>query len=302
MRFRLLMLSIVMLSVYMPAQQNEIPNAGFENWISDVQPEVWSTGNTIGGVTANAITRTNTAFSGQYAVRGEIMEHPLAPGNPWLPSLWLGAIANPPAPISKNYTHVKGKYLIQNVNQFLTTLQVQVNFLDANMLLTAIGHGFYTNNSGSFTEFEILMDYEEGGNNNNDAAFMQIIIDLAPDGSDPDYGIGSYFIVDDLELVENPTGLAPGDPNVPAAFELHQNYPNPFNPSTTFEFSLPVAGTAKLTIYNMLGETVATLVDQPLAAGSYRYEWDAANLPSGVYIYRLQAGAFSQSKKLMLTH
>jgi hypothetical protein len=81
---------------------------------------------------------------------------------------------------------------------------------------------------------------------------------------------------------------------------LRQNYPNPFNPSTTIEFALAKAGFVTLTIYNVAGENVATLVSESLTAGSYQYHWDAGGLASGVYFYRLEAGQFSQTKKLLL--
>jgi len=88
--------------------------------------------------------------------------------------------------------------------------------------------------------------------------------------------------------------------NLPGKFDLHQNYPNPFNPSTTIEFALPKTDFVTLTIYNVTGEKVATLVAENLTAGSYKYQWNAVGLASGVYFYQLQAGNFKQSKKLLL--
>ncbi|MHC4321629.1 MAG: T9SS type A sorting domain-containing protein, partial [Planctomycetota bacterium] len=87
---------------------------------------------------------------------------------------------------------------------------------------------------------------------------------------------------------------------LPWEFELSQNYPNPFNPSTTIEFDLPKTSKVTLKIFNILGEEVATLVSDRLSAGSYSYEWDASNLASGVYLYRLEAGDFVQTKKMIL--
>jgi hypothetical protein len=86
----------------------------------------------------------------------------------------------------------------------------------------------------------------------------------------------------------------------PQQFELAQNYPNPFNPTTAIRFTLPVAEQVQLTVFNMLGQNVATLVNDHLAAGSYEFEFDAASLPSGVYFYSLQAGNFSMTKKMIL--
>lgn len=87
---------------------------------------------------------------------------------------------------------------------------------------------------------------------------------------------------------------------IPKEFSLAQNYPNPFNPATTIEFSLPRSELATLKIFNLLGEEVATLVNEVRPAGTYRIGWNASGSPSGVYIYRLQAGDFTATKKLIL--
>ncbi len=86
----------------------------------------------------------------------------------------------------------------------------------------------------------------------------------------------------------------------PKSYTLEQNYPNPFNPTTTIEFALPQTGFVTLTIYNILGEKVTTLVSERLTAGKYKYDWDASGLANGVYLYRLEAGSFKQTKKLIL--
>ena len=81
---------------------------------------------------------------------------------------------------------------------------------------------------------------------------------------------------------------------------LHQNYPNPFNATTIFEFSIPTTLFAHLSVYNLLGERVATLVEEQLAAGTHSVEWDASGQPSGVYFYRLSADGFVHTKRLVL--
>jgi photosystem II stability/assembly factor-like uncharacterized protein len=83
-------------------------------------------------------------------------------------------------------------------------------------------------------------------------------------------------------------------------YRLEQNYPNPFNPNTTIAFDLPKTSEVSLKVFNILGEEVATLVSDKLSAGSYSYEWDAINLASGVYLYRLQAGGFVKTQKMVL--
>ena len=86
---------------------------------------------------------------------------------------------------------------------------------------------------------------------------------------------------------------------IPDEFVLKQNYPNPFNPSTKIKFSLPQEGDVKLEVFNLLGENVATLVDEYLSAGNFEAQFNAASLSSGVYLYTLQAGGFLQSKKMI---
>ena len=87
---------------------------------------------------------------------------------------------------------------------------------------------------------------------------------------------------------------------VPAGFALEQNYPNPFNPTTAISYQLPVASNVKLIVYDVLGRPVATLVNERQAAGPHSVKFDAGGLPSGVYFYRLQAGSFVRTKKMIL--
>ena len=87
---------------------------------------------------------------------------------------------------------------------------------------------------------------------------------------------------------------------IPSEFVLEQNYPNPFNPSTTISFSLPEASEVQLSIFNILGQQVATLVNDVKNAGSYKVNWDASNLASGMYIYRLQAGSKVITNRMIL--
>ena len=84
-------------------------------------------------------------------------------------------------------------------------------------------------------------------------------------------------------------------------FELKQNYPNPFNPSTTISFSIPTSEFVTLKVYDVLGREIATLVNENLSEGSYSYNFDAKNLTSGVYFYKLQAGKYSETKKMLLS-
>jgi hypothetical protein len=87
---------------------------------------------------------------------------------------------------------------------------------------------------------------------------------------------------------------------IPKTFALYQNYPNPFNSSTTISYDLPVRSRVKLSIYNLLGQEVATLVNAEQEPGRYNVKFDASGLPSGIYFYRLEAGRFIEQKKMIL--
>lgn len=100
------------------------------------------------------------------------------------------------------------------------------------------------------------------------------------------------------ELALNKNGEVETDFNVPEEFSLGQNYPNPFNPSTTISYALPNPEFVTLKVYNMLGQEMATLVNEQMAAGRYTVNLDASAFASGTYIYRLQAGSFVDTKKL----
>ncbi|MBI5471774.1 MAG: T9SS type A sorting domain-containing protein [Ignavibacteriae bacterium] len=91
------------------------------------------------------------------------------------------------------------------------------------------------------------------------------------------------------------------DVDVPAnSFKLSQNYPNPFNPATTIDYSVAQAGPVTINVYNSLGQRVATLLDEHLSVGQYQLTFDGARLASGVYIYKMTAGSYSESKKMVL--
>jgi len=87
---------------------------------------------------------------------------------------------------------------------------------------------------------------------------------------------------------------------IPADFSLMQNYPNPFNPSTTIKYSVPKTSNVSIKIFDVLGNEIETLLSEEKPAGTYELTWNAANQPSGVYFYRLQAGSFVETKKMIL--
>jgi hypothetical protein len=117
----------------------------------------------------------------------------------------------------------------------------------------------------------------------------------------------AQFFADDFLLVKmiEPEGAQAiddqaSDLHLPKSYALNQNYPNPFNPTTALSYQLAEMSNVNLSIYNMLGQKVATLVNERQQAGTYQIEWDAGNLASGIYYYTIKAGAFHQVKKMVL--
>lgn len=98
----------------------------------------------------------------------------------------------------------------------------------------------------------------------------------------------------------NATGVGQILPSVPKNYALLQNYPNPFNPSTVIEYAIPIKSHVIITIYDVLGRVVGRFVNEMKYPGTYKVVFDASNLPSGVYFYRISAGTFNQVKKMMV--
>ena len=111
----------------------------------------------------------------------------------------------------------------------------------------------------------------------------------------------SAIHIDEFWYNERPTGMSiSDDAPVASRYELGQNYPNPFNPITHIRFNIPETGNTKLTVFNMMGEAVANLVNGVVSAGGHTVSWNAANMPTGVYFYRMESGNFTQTRKLLL--
>ncbi len=98
----------------------------------------------------------------------------------------------------------------------------------------------------------------------------------------------------------SPTGIEVTSNEIPIEFSLGQNYPNPFNPNTTINYQIRELSFVTLKVFDVLGNEVATLVNEVKPIGTYEITWTAENLPSGIYFYRLQAGSFVETKKMVL--
>jgi hypothetical protein len=115
------------------------------------------------------------------------------------------------------------------------------------------------------------------------------------------YSNSYNFWSDTFSIYINPVSGIEQEPDIVVTeFNLKQNYPNPFNPSTTIEFTLPKSEFVNLKVFNILGEEVATVVNDKLQAGNHTYQFDGGNLASGIYMYRIDAGKFQEVRKMVL--
>ena len=101
-------------------------------------------------------------------------------------------------------------------------------------------------------------------------------------------------------IQKSPVGITDLNLGIPTNFELSQNYPNPFNPTTHIKFGLPKTSRVKIELYNLLGQKVDTILENFLNSGYYVVDYDASSLPSGIYLYRLEADGFSEIKRMIL--
>jgi Secretion system C-terminal sorting domain len=97
-----------------------------------------------------------------------------------------------------------------------------------------------------------------------------------------------------------PLGINITSNNIPDKFRLYQNYPNPFNPVSKIKFDIAKTSQTKITIFDICGKEITSLVNKQLNAGTYEVNWDASNFPTGVYFYKLTSGEFAETKKMML--
>jgi hypothetical protein len=135
-------------------------------------------------------------------------------------------------------------------------------------------------------------------NNNGNIFFVGDFAQLASFDS---IHISSNYVGGYIAMIsDKPTGIINNKTSNPDKYSLCQNYPNPFNPITVISYSLPSASTIKLILFNTLGQEVKTLENGYKNAGNYTINFNATNLPSGIYFYKLEAGQFTQVKKMML--
>ena len=265
--------------------QNEIPNFSFENW-SNVDPDFWITFNSNGDPN---VFSSEDAYDGLISARMEVIS-----GNPFPPRMQSNNGSGEPFAVSQNYNYLIGYYKFSPIGGDVVYLYAHLHG-DAGQGgkegMLAISEP-----ASEWTQFVIpLIEYQAGPVNQGTISFQMENL--------PSLHIGTYFVVDALQFLTDLTSVD-GEHNYLTNFSLDQNYPNPFNPSTKIRFSIPNVGTglalSVLKVYDVLGNEVATLVNDYKDAGVYEVDFNAANLSSGVYYYQLKAGSLLETKKMIL--
>jgi hypothetical protein len=268
----------------------QIPNPGFESWTGGDPTDWYTTNLTAGGIPVYAnVTQSADAHGGSSAAQGSVIS---ISGVPYAPTIISGANAAG-FPISSRPEAVRGWYKL--VSDGGDVFDVIVS-LKKNGVGDGGGAFVSTTQQSAYREFVVNIFYESA--ETPDTAYISISLADTATGIPH---IGSTFWIDDLSFgPSGTTDVKELGSSMPAAFALNQNYPNPFNPSTMIQFELPEAQFVTLKVYNLLGQEVTTLINNQLGAGRYRAEFDGRNLPSGTYLYRLQAGTYTETKKIVL--
>ncbi len=264
----------------------QIPNASFESW-SNGEPTGWFSNN-ITQLNVLTITQSSDAQSGSSAAKIAVANYL---GIDMGPVLWVGSTTSPGFKVTQRYGSLSGYYKFSPVLGDVLSVAVTMSKNG-----TTIGSGLLDVSAAasSYTPFSVNIKY--AGSDVPDTCNIYFVIawkDTSQSGHS-----GSYALIDNLSL-SAVTGVAQA--NQPISYKLYQNYPNPFNPSTTIEYQIPRQSFVKLKVYDVLGNEVSELVNREEQAGNYKVNFDASKLSSGVYFYELQAGSFTQVKKLILT-
>ena len=261
----------------------EIPNNSFEDW-SGGDPVSWQTSDSPG---LDAVSQSSDAYEGNSSAFMQVLD--AGQGLVLTPDLQVtdgsGGIGTP---VTQRYGSFGGYYkFARNGNEWFN---VQISMqLNGNQIGTA---AFPFDTAGSWKEFSLPIVYTSGETPDR----AQILIWIAPFNGQAVVGTNGFV---DYVMFGAPTDVEQIN-GLPEDYSLKQNYPNPFNPSTNIEYSIPSESYVELKVYDVLGNEVASLVNEQQQAGVYRADFTADNLPSGMYFARITANEFTQVVKMIL--
>lgn len=261
----------------------QIPNEGFEQW-SGSNPVNWVSGNVEG---FTFVTPSGNPLSGQFAAR---LETKSIMGN-LVPAVLSAGSDGEGFPVSQRHGQLSFYYKFsKTVNT--AYLFVSVGFKKGE---DGIGAGVLAINTpaDNYIPVTIPVTYI-----NEEIPDLGVILIQVTDQNLSPAASGSYAEIDDLSFSiltdVNDESAGVND------FSLEQNFPNPFNPSTRINYQIAKDNFVTLKVYDIIGNEVAALVNNQQPAGKYSVDFNSANLPSGVYLYRLQAGNYIQTRKMTL--
>jgi len=262
----------------------QLLNNSFENW-EDGEAVNWLSND----ISGDLVSQSTDAVDGNSSVKLEIGDF----AGSGLPVFIISTdLEGNGHPVNQKYETLKGYYKLSANGNDQLWISVVMAINDS----TALGGGMiYLNvDQTEWTEFTIPILYDE---NSPDPQMVYVTIFLL-DTAQGTGNIGSFALIDDLRL-EKTTSVDESIDKI-ADFKLDQNYPNPFNPSTRISWQASTGSHQTLKVYDIIGNEVAILVDEYKPAGKYSVTFDASSLPSGFYLYKLQAGSFVQTRKMIL--
>ena len=203
-----------------------------------------------------------------------------------------GVINNQPLSAPENITATPLPVELSSFTSKLINDKVQLNWQTKTEVSN---YGFNVERSLKGGEWSTIGFVEGYGNSNSPKSYSFSDKDLFAGGSEFRYRLKQIDTDGKFEYSDVVAVTV-----IPSKFELAQNYPNPFNPATTIRFSLPQSAQVKLNLYNLLGQQIATIAEGLYEQGFHKVEFNADNLSSGAYIYRLESADFVQTKKMVL--
>lgn len=279
-KFLLVLVFILQQNIF---SQNTIPNSSFENWIDDNTPNDWIPNNFPGFWLT--VSKSSTAHDGSFAARLQTVDFGGSPVPPFLQSM--------PFPVNQAYGSLMGYYQFQPVTSS-EVLYFSAWFLENGSFVGFGGIDIGTA-AASYMQFSFNIDYFDKSAVVPDTAY--IWIGISDTGSTNQAGASA--LIDNLSFGP-PVGVQEITSNIPENFDLKQNYPNPFNPSTKINFSIAEQSFVELIVYDLLGREIEKLVSSNYPAGEYSADFNAENLPNGIYIARMNAGKYSKAIKMTL--
>ena len=278
---------LLVLILNLPGTFAQIVNGGFENW-NGTEPEGWKTSNTS---SYTYITKSNDNHSGSYSLSNSVVD---VFGFSLGGILFAGQNAEG-FPISERYSNFSGyyKFIPADASDVINVIVIIANASGTDT--TAIGSGSINlSQSNNFSQFNINIFYID---QSSQANVVKITIMLTNTSSFSAH-VGSICYLDDFSL-----NYAVGVEKAPSPvfnYALLQNYPNPFNPTTSIKYSIKENTHVTLSVYDVLGREIKNLVNENKNPGEYEVKFDGSGMTSGIYFYRLKAGDFIKSKKMLI--